>query len=398
MSKKFLFFIFILLCVTWAVNFIVSLRQDTDWRFVASGNPNDAVLNLPDDQSSEDASRNLLVSGWLPYWAKDAGVASLSGDTLDIFDEVNPFAFDVNADGVPEDTGRIKEAPWPALRQQAGDAGVRVVPTLLWTDAAAMHRTFADTTLLDRHIDRIVTLLKRHDFPGVDIDYEGKDISDRDRFSAFLEALESRLKPLGKTLSCTVEARIDDEPPAGWTGTRAMSYANDFAELGRVCDGVRLMAYDQVFQVYRAKSFTLSGDRPDTSNAGRDWVESVIRYALRFIPSEKISLGVPTYGWEFRKEKVANGYRYTRVKAVSYPDALAEADDAGVTPTRDGGGELTFSYQAVDGLHQVTVSDAVALRDKIDLAKRYRLNGVSVFKIDGETDPDVFSVLSEANR
>ncbi len=399
MYKKYLLTIFVILCVAWAVVFGRALRENSEWRFVVSGgNPNDPLPEIRIGAPVDDTTQSLWVSGWLPYWAKDDGVASLDSDALNTFDEINPFAFDVNTAGVPEDTLVIDASPWPELRAQAEDAGVRVVPTFLWTDAAAMHRTFASAKLSEQHIDRIVDLLNENHFPGVDIDYEGKNIADRDNFSVFIGALSARLKPLGKTLACTVEARNDDNPPAGWTGTQAMSYANDLSALGATCDEVRLMAYDQVFQVSRAKSFTLSGEQPVTSNAGKQWVDSVIRYALRFVPPEKISLGVPTYGWEFREDKVAGGYRYTRVKAISYPDALAEADAAGVIPTRDAGGELTFDYQADDGVHQVTVSDATAIQDKVDLAKQYRLNGVSVFKIDGLSDPDIIPILSDAKR
>jgi spore germination protein YaaH len=274
--------------------------------------------------------------------------------------------------------------------------GIRIVPTLLWTDAGAMHRILSDPRLRAEHIERIISLLNRHNFPGVDIDYEGKDAADREHFSQFLRDLHERLASQHKTLACTVEARTQDDPPADWVGARAMSYANDFGVLGSVCDEVRLMAYDQMFQEYRAKSFELPSEESMVSNAGLSWVESVAQYALRSIPAEKIMLGVPTYGWEFRQERTETGIRFTRVRAVSYPQAVARAREGGVTLARDAGGELGTTVSMRGQTYRVVVSDAQAIGDKIALAERLHLRGVSLFKIDGQTDPQLFDRLKES--
>jgi spore germination protein YaaH len=120
-----------------------------------------------------------------------------------------------------------------------------------------------------------------------------------------------------------------------------------------------------------------------------------MQYALKFIVPEKLILGVPTYGWEFQYQKIANGYQYARVKSVSYPDALAEARSAGVTPVRTDGGDLSFTYQAGDGMHIVTFADAASVQDKINIAKKLELKGISLFKIDGLADPQIFKILAE---
>lgn len=43
--------------------------------------------------------------------------------------------------------------------------------------------------------------------------------------------------------------------------------------------------------------------------------------------------------------------------------------------------------------HVVTVDDAESVAEKIAIAKKYKLRGVSLFKIDGLTDPKVFEIL-----
>jgi len=337
----------------------------------------------------------LFVAGWLPYWSKEAGTTSLDGK-IHLFNEINPFALSVATDGSLVDKTRIESPPWPKLREQADGVQVRIMPTLLWADALAMHHVFMDSSLLHRHIEAIITLLEQNNFPGVDIDYEGKDIADRDNFSLFLRTLHERLIGAGKSVSCTVEARADDTVPFGWRGTRAMSYANDFAILKDYCDTVRIMAYDQVFQTHgEHQSFEDASETPSAPHSDIHWVESVMQYALKYITPEKLIMGVPTYGWEFSLTKTPTGYQYTRVRSISYEDALKEAQTAGVNVQRSAGGEPTFIYKATDGEHIVTFSDDESIRQKITLAQKLHLKGVSFFKLDGLSDPKLFSTLEE---
>lgn len=348
----------------------------------------DKIKKASDSQSEN----NFFVAGWLPYWAKDQGAQSLNGN-LDQFSEINPFAFGVNDDGSLSDKMKLQNSPWPKLLQDAKQKNVSFVPTILWGDAKAMHRTFSDSVLLNNHVAAISQMLAKNNFPGVDIDYEGKDVADKDNFTKFLQALREKLQTENKTLSCTVEARTQDVPPEGFSGTRAMSWANDFKALGELCSVTRIMAYDQVFQIHRANSFDSADEIPSAPNAGNDWVKENIQYALKYIPAEKLVLGIPTYGWEFKFQKTSGGYHYDRFQSVVFPTAMEEARKVGAVPVRNSGGELSFTYKATDGQHIVTFADAQSVKEKIEIAKSFNLKGVSLFKLDGQSDPKLFSVM-----
>ncbi len=336
--------------------------------------------------------KTFFISGWLPYWQKKSGADSLSKN-LALFSEINPFAYGVNIDGTLHDTTNIQAAPWLELEKEAQEKNVAVIPTILWADAPAMHAIFSDSQKLEKHVGAISTMLAQNNFPGVDIDYEGKDVADRDLFTAFLEALRKKLDP-GKTISCTVEARTQDYPPADWTGTRAMSFANDYTALNRLCNSVRIMAYDQVFQMGGGKKiFDDANEIPNAPNADIHWVEKAMRYAMQYIKPDKLVMGVPTYGWEFSIAKTDLGYHYEKVKSVTYPQALEERKQGKATLERTDGGEPFFIYTAPDGKHLVTFSDTQSIKQKIDLAKNLNLKGISLFKIDGQTDPKLFSEI-----
>ncbi|HEX8974581.1 MAG TPA: glycosyl hydrolase family 18 protein [Patescibacteria group bacterium] len=357
-------------------------------------------VQVPTPQNNPASNGNqshLYVTAWLPYWSKTEGAAALENN-FSLFDEINPFALGVNPDGSLSDNLKLSQAPWPQLEENAVKNKIAIMPTILWGDAKAMHKVFSNQRLLDSHINAIVAFLRQHDFSGVDIDYEGKDVTDRDNFSNFLRVLHGKLKAENKTLSCTVEARTQDDVPTGWSGTRAMAWTNDFKTLNNECDSVRIMAYDQVFQQYGTKSvFENQEAQPYAPNADSRWVEDVVKYALKYISPTKLVLGIPTYGWEFQVEKTASGFRYTRFQSVSYPKAIQEAQNAGVEREHTKGGEMSFVYKAPDGQHIVTFSDSEAVKEKINLAKKYHLEGISLFKLDGQGDPSIFSVLKENN-
>jgi spore germination protein YaaH len=393
-NKKLFFTIFILILATASTVFYLNRKrgntvllintQSTDT--IEGAKEKETAKAIPDEKT-------FFISGWLPYWSKKAGADSLSGN-LALFSEINPFAYGVNQDGTLRDTLDIKNAPWPELQKEAQKESVAIVPTIIWTDAPAMHATFSDSQKLEKHVSAISTMLTQNNFPGVDIDYEGKDVADRDLFTTFLEALHQKLAPLGKTVSCTIEARIQNDPPSDWTGTRAMSFANDYPALNRLCDSVRIMTYDQVFQAGGGKKiFDDSNETPAAPNADIYWVEKVMHYALQYISPSKLVMGVPTYGWEFSIKKTNSGYHYERIRSVTYPQALEEKTQSNAKQERTAGGEPFFIYTAPDGKHLVTFSDAESVRQKIELAKTLKIKGVSLFKVDGQTDPKLFSEI-----
>ena len=58
-----------------------------------------------------------------------------------------------------------------------------------------MHQIFSDPQKLKSHAEAISVMLEENNFSGVDIDYEGKDVADRDLFTGFLQTLRQRLEP-----------------------------------------------------------------------------------------------------------------------------------------------------------------------------------------------------------
>jgi len=354
-------------------------------------------------------SSSFEVSGWIPYWRAATGTQEFLNH-IDEFKEINPFAITVTGDGRLKDQMNLSSAPWPDIQKLAKAKGIRVIPTVMWGDGAAIDKVLRNPVLRQAHIRDIVAFVKNNNFDGIDIDYEAKLADTQAYYSQFFKEL---YKAMGsKWVVCEIEARTPPEERLNTTPDNPKDYANDYKAIAKYCDRVRVMAYDQASVDQKLTSITQG---PYIPVADPRWVEAVVKNVLKTIPAKKVTLGVATYGYEYKVTPVGTGYNYKLQWAFNPKYATDLAAQLGITPTRNVAGELSFIYHpqnvtaetnvnsasALGALAQATDtsfnilwwSDAQAISDKIALAKKLGLRGVSVFKIDGGADPNLWTVL-----
>lgn len=367
---------------------------------------------------------SLDVAGWIPWWQDSEGIESADDHIRDL-DIIYPFAFEVDEDGRLVDKAGLDDREWRNLKRLADRRRVDFMPTVMWFDGEAIHRVLSDDELREEHIQEIVDVVDHGDYDGVNIDYESKKADTIDYFSDFLRELEDALGR--RDLSCTIEARTPPESLYKEVPDE-IRYANDYKKMGRYCDWVEIMAYDQ-----QRADLKLNSERkgePYNPVADVDWVEKVIKLALKDIPEEKIMLGVPTYGRQWKLTVASEWYKsYERIGAINQPDAEELAEENDVEVGRNKAGEVSFTYFPEDSpfkilevlpvpegtregfeaaaqallfatladmevpVNLVWYSDAEAIKDKVQLAKKYDLKGVAIFKIDGEEDPDIWDLF-----
>jgi spore germination protein YaaH len=370
------------------------------------------------------SNSNLEVSGWIPYWRDSEGMKDAKKNIKDI-DVVYPFAFVVKNDGTLSDLAGLTQSDWKSFIKYAQRKDVEVIPTIMWSSGTSIHAVLSDDDLRENHIDEIVDMVKKGKYDGVDIDYESKLADTIDYYSLFLKELK---KALGKKiLTCTIEART---PPESLYKTvpAKIEYANDYKAIAKYCDRVEIMAYDQ--QRADLKLNEEKAGSPYMPLADIDWVEKVVQLALEDIPAEKILLGIPTYGHHYTVTVSPNWYQgYTKIGALNVPDILDVAKEYKVTPGRNKAGEMSYTYFPKSSVYKAlsvlpvtegtqkgneaaaqallyanltgqTVnfniawySDAEAIEQKVDLAKKYDLRGIALFKIDGEEDKDIWKFI-----
>jgi spore germination protein YaaH len=374
----------------------------------------------------------LEFSGWLPYWAEDKSVADVQPHLAQMT-TVSPFTYTMHADGTINDAAGMDEEPWKSFMVAARAQKVRVVPTLMWGDGDTEHAILSNTTKRIALEDEIAKLVKDNGYDGIDIDFEAKNAETKDYFSTFLKGLYQRMG--SKWVYCSIEARMPITERYGYGVTPpedATEYANDYVALNKYCDRVQIMTYDQG---YIDAVLNAARAQPYVPVADPAWVENVINLAAQTIDRKKILIGVPTYGYEYQVSASGSGYSYKRLWAFNQGYGIQLAALLGVTPSRNSAGELSFIYKVTpqtdafsdqastpgtvtttdqsntkpppESVYSQTAlatsvqppfnivwwSDAQAIADKVAIAKKLGVRGVSVFKLDGSEDKNIWNVL-----
>ncbi len=378
------------------------------------------------------ATAKFEVSGWIPYWRVATGTADVL-PRLSQMTEVNPFGYTVKKDGSLYDAAGIEKGNWDTFIQEAKAKKVRVIPTVMWSDTQAIADVLGDKKKRARHVSAIVKMVKENNFDGVDIDYEGKRAEDRDNYSAFLKELYTKMGD--KWVMCTIEART---PPDSLYKTipKDLEYANDYKAINKYCDRVKLMTYDQQSADIKLNAANSKGLYSPVADP--KWVEKVVNFTAKDISKSKIMIGIATYGYIYQVMPYSDGsgYRYDLLEAFNPKYATDLATSLGITPARNAAGELSFTYVpkslsnvglptqsqlaarapagtpssllAAIGALQIAKaeskqspfymlwwSDAKAIGDKVALAKKLGVRGVAVFKMDGGSDPGMWSVVKQ---
>lgn len=363
------------------------------------------------------------VSGWIPYWAIAKGTKAASAN-LSAFTELNPFAYSVKKDGTLADTAGLKKSDWKKLFSSADKAGVAVIPSVMWSDRANIDRILRDPSLRAAHVRNVAAVVSKGGFEGIDIDYENKGASTRPYFSLFLKELKATLGT--KILACTIEART---PPDSLYRTvpADLEYANDYKEINKYCDRVRIMTYDQQTADWKLNAAATGPYAPLSDPA---WVKKVMDLAAKDISKDKLVMGIPTYGHEYEVTVSPTGtYAYKKLWAFNPKYATDLAKKQKVTPARASSGEMSFAYlpkgspaaktkivslptgldKSQTALAQALAyakasgksvpvnilwwSDAGAIAAKVNLARTLGLKGIALFKVDGSADSGLWKVL-----
>jgi spore germination protein YaaH len=349
-----------------------------------------------------EAAPKFEVAGWIPYWRKAPGTADALSH-LDTFTSVMPFGYIAQNDGTLHDAFDFDDPSATStanlLIATARAQKVRIIPSIMWSNGAAMHAVLKKAKTRIALEDRIAALVKEKGFDGIDIDFESKLYESGPYFSLFLKGLYARLG--NKLLYCTIEPRT---PPSSAFDVipEKLEYVNDYTVINKYCDRVQIMAYDQGTTDLRLNA--AANGTPYVPVADVRWVQKVLTLASGFIAKNKLVLGIPTYGYEYEVTKLStSGYRYTLNWALNPAYATGLAAQLGITPDRNSAGEMSFMYvptttpQLANSIppspHIVWWSDAGAINDKVQLARKMGIRGVAIFKIDGGQDPNIWNVL-----
>ncbi|HEY5583205.1 MAG TPA: LysM peptidoglycan-binding domain-containing protein [Ruminiclostridium sp.] len=258
----------------------------------------------------------------------------------------------------------------------------RVAPLMVITnikeggsfDSDLAHTILTNTEVQDNMIKNIISALKEKNYYGLDIDFEYIYPHDRENYNNFLRKIVKILRPLGYTITTALAPKTSADQLG------LLYQAHDYAVHGALLDHVILMTYEW--------GYTYG---PPKAVAPLNEVRKVINYAVSVIPSQKIFMGIPNYGYNWTLPYKPG----TSAIVLSNPGAVELAFKVGATILYDPIAQSPyFRYFDKDGKqHEVWFEDARSILAKLTLANEYRLGGVSYWTI-GRYFPQNWLVLN----
>lgn len=224
------------------------------------------------------------------------------------------------------------------------------------------HAVLTDQAVQDDFLNNVEAKLAQGGWYGVNIDFEYIYQFDRDSYSQFISRLTERLHTLGYIVVTALAPKLSDSQQG------LLYTAHDYAFHGKTVDYVVLMTYEW--------GYTYG---PAMAVAPIDKVRQVLDYAVSVMPSGKVLLGVPNYGYDWTLPFVQGSAAkpLTNVGAVTLAGQMGAAiqfDETAQSPF--------FLYTDGSGAqHEVWFEDARSLRAKYELVSEYGLAGVSIWNL-----------------
>ena len=266
------------------------------------------------------------------------------------------------------------ELIYPAVNDEwmineARNQGVSPILTLTPLDAGGnfsnvlIHNMLLNEAAIDNLINNLLTTIVERGFAGVDVDFEYIFAEDRDRFTTFVARLTDTLNQYGYEVSVALAPKTSTDQPG------LLYEGKDYAGLGAAANHVLLMTYEW--------GYTYSEPR---AVAPVNLVRRVIEYGLTQIPSDKIDMGIPNYGydWPLPYEKGV-----TKARTIGNIEAVRIAADYGAVIMYDEVAKTPYyNYVDNEGIsHEVWFEDVRSIEAKLGLIEEYNLRGAGYWQI-----------------
>src|SRR5579863_4043438 len=221
------------------------------------------------------------------YMTRDAASVRSFLAHADKIDILVPTWYSVDVDGL------VSGGPNPEVLEEAKKHHVPVMPIV--TNGAFnqddFHNLLQNADAYRIMIASLIRACKENAYVGFQFDFENVRWTDRDSFSQMVKEAASAFHK--EKLQLTI-ATVPNAPGApGQGGFSAWIYANwrgayDLKALATSVDLICLMTYDQHTR------WTTPGPV-----AGWAWTTGNLEYALKVVPSSRLSLGIPLYGYHW---------------------------------------------------------------------------------------------------
>ena len=292
---------------------------------------------------------------------------------IDKISIIAPANYSVDEDGIV--WGEVD----PRVLKLAKQHNVKVMPLIHnpGFDQQMLHGLLANKQARQRTIESLLDECKTYGYDGIQFDFENLHINDKDLFTEFYRETAEKLHKEGLLLSVAVVHRPEKFP--GSTKYFKWLYKNwragyDLKALGEIGDFISIMTYSQHTR-----------RTPPGPNAGLPWVIRNIEFFLKYVPPEKLSLGIPVTSQHWSTEQddelyFKNARSWSKSLKHSEATALVERYNAKINWLDEQ--KVDFTFFENRGLFEyIFFENARSFEHKYDLVKKFNLRGFSVWVI-----------------
>jgi spore germination protein YaaH len=194
---------------------------------------------------------------------------------------------------VVDANGLVSGGPNPLVLETARQHHVPVMPIVANSAFVQedFHKLLKNPEAYSRMISELLRACKENGYSGFQFDFENVSWTDRDALTMLVREAASSFHREGLQLTIATVPNAPGAPGEG--GFSAWIYENwrgayDLKALAEAVDLICLMTYDQHTR------WTAPGPV-----AGWAWTTGNLDYALKVVPPEKLSLGIPLYGYHW---------------------------------------------------------------------------------------------------
>jgi spore germination protein YaaH len=282
--------------------------------------------------------------------------------------------------------GLMWGGPNPQVLEVARQHHVPVMPIVATTVQADLHKLFATAEARIAFVESLLRECKRNGYGGFQIDFENVLWTDRDLLSNLVAETATALHKAGLQLTIATvpnapggpgESRYAHWLYANWRG------AYDLKALAQTVDLICLMTYDQNTR------WTAPGPV-----AGYPWTAQQLEYALSWVPKEKLSLGIPVYGYHWfagdpgKEEKPNPTAEYVGHEEVEEYLAAYHPHPEWDSFDRT----AWFYFYRDDNREWVFYTDKRGFEERLNLVRDRNLQGFCSWVL-GTEDPEIWTVL-----
>lgn len=222
---------------------------------------------------------------------------------------------------------------------------------------------FANEWLQDTLLQQILEIMLEKGYKRLDIDFEFIRPEDKEGFIGFIQKAADLLHPQGLTV------HVDLAPKTSAEQAGLLYEAHDYRRIGEIADTVLLMTYEW--------GYTYG---PPMAVAPLNKVRQVVEYAVTEIDVNKIYLGIPNYGYDWKLPFVRGttkaetlGNEQAMQRAIQYGSEILY-DEAAMSPY--------YYYTAADGAtHVVWFENVVSIQAKLDLIREFGILGAGYWNL-----------------